>query len=55
MSDNSILHFQKHRIVKGENKIRLIVDQVPAYVGIDPYYLMIDRNSDDNLIKVEVK
>jgi ABC-2 type transport system permease protein len=33
----------------------VIVDQRPAWAGIDPYNKRIDRNSDDNLVKVEVR
>lgn len=31
------------------------VDQLPTYAGIDPYNKLIDRNSDDNLMKVTLK
>ena len=29
-----------------------VVDRKPIWVGIDPYNKRIDRNSDDNLVKV---
>ena len=52
---NHVLHFQKYKIVRGENTVTVIVDELPEYAGIDPYFMMIDRNSNDNLIKVELK
>lgn len=47
-----VVYMQKHAITSGENKLSLIVDKLPAYVGVDPYITMIDRNSNDNLRKV---
>jgi ABC-2 type transport system permease protein len=35
--------------------VTAVVDSAPTWVGIDPYNKRIDRNSDDNLTKVEVK
>ena len=35
-------------------RIELIVDEQPLYVGIDPYNKLIDRDSDDNLVRVEI-
>lgn len=47
-----ILYMQKHRINAETMQIKLIVDQEPKYVGVDPYNKLIDRNSDDNLKRV---
>ncbi len=46
---DAVLHLAKHRITSGENTVRLVVDQRPAFVGVDPYVKLIDRNSDDNV------
>jgi hypothetical protein len=35
--------------------VTAVVDSAPTWVGIDPYNKRIDRNSDDNLTKVELK
>ena len=35
--------------------VSLTVDRMPTWVGVDPYNKRIDRNSDDNLTKVEAK
>ena len=28
------------------------VDRLPKFAGVDPYAKLIDRNADDNLVKV---
>ena len=50
-----VLHLAKHAIKTGENTVTLQLDRLPAYAGIDPYIKMIDRESDDNLKKVELE
>ena len=50
----SVLHFEKRPLVSGDQKITLLVDQLPTWVGVDPYNKRIDRNSDDNLTAVSV-
>ena len=50
----SVLHFEKRTLVTGDQKITLVVDQRPTWVGVDPYNKRIDRNSDDNLTQVTV-
>ena len=32
---------------------RFVVDTPPKYAGVDPYNLLIDRNSDDNVVEVK--
>jgi ABC-2 type transport system permease protein len=49
-----VLVFQKEMIQSGENKFSFEVKQLPKFAGIDPYIKMIDRNSDDNMIAVEL-
>jgi aminopeptidase N len=48
----SVLDFEKRNLVTGKQQIALVVDQLPKWVGVDPYNKRIDRNSDDNLTKV---
>jgi ABC-2 type transport system permease protein len=50
-----VLYMNKHRINETTMRIELIVDEQPMYVGIDPYNKLIDRNSDDNLMRVSVE
>jgi ABC-2 type transport system permease protein len=47
------LYLQKHRIEKDQTELALTVDKVPAQAGIDPLNKLIDRNPEDNVIKVE--
>lgn len=49
-----VILMQKRDVADGESVIELIVDREPAYVGLDPYNKMIDRDSDDNLKRVNV-
>jgi len=37
----------------GKQQLRLVTAERPAFVGVDPYNLRIDRNSDDNVLAVE--
>lgn len=44
-----VIMLGKHSITGTRSTIELIVDEKPAFAGIDPYNKLIDRNSDDNL------
>lgn len=46
-----ILHFARERINENEMTFTFVTDIRPAWVGIDPYNKLIDRNSDDNLLR----
>jgi ABC-2 type transport system permease protein len=52
--DSHVLKFDKEMIKTGENKFSFQVKETPKYAGVDPYIKMIDRNSDDNMIQVEL-
>jgi ABC-2 type transport system permease protein len=45
--DNEI-YLQRYKIDKIKNKIKIIVDQKPVEVGVDPYNKLIDTDSNDN-------
>jgi len=47
------IYLQKHLINQAETLITLTLDEKPSYVGIDPLNKLADRNSDDNVTKVE--
>lgn len=49
----SVLSFNRQRIQTVKQTVTVVVDQPPAYVGVDPYNKRIDRNSADNLVKVD--
>ncbi len=42
------LYLQKHKISNIQNRTSLIVDTLPAEVGVDPYFKLIDREMGDN-------
>lgn len=54
-TDEKILYLKKLPIKEINNELKLIVDEKPIEVGIDPYNKLIDANSDDNRKKVKMK
>jgi hypothetical protein len=46
------LFLEKRKITQEKQTFEVIVDQMPARAGIDPYNKLIDRISDDNMIDV---
>jgi aminopeptidase N len=49
----SVLASTRQRIHSGKQTVTLTVAQPPLWVGVDPYNKRIDRNSADNLIKID--
>jgi aminopeptidase N len=50
--DQQTLYRQKHRLEGGEQTVSVVVDEKPARAGVDPYTLLIDRETEDNLTAV---
>lgn len=50
----SVLLMERRRITSGTQRLTLVLDRQPRWAGIDPYNKRIDRNSDDNLKKVDM-
>jgi hypothetical protein len=48
-------YLQKHRIRSGKQTITVTAPQKPARAGIDPHYLLIDLETDDNIKTVRAK
>lgn len=46
------LYLQKHLVKPGKNTFVVIVSEEPIKAGIDVYNKLIDRDSDDNVVKV---
>ena len=44
-----VIRLQPHKVRSGHQIFRFVTDKKPAYAGIDPYNLYIDRNSADNV------
>lgn len=48
----AVLAMERRPLQSGKQTVEVLVDREPLWVGVDPYHLRIDRNSDDNLVKV---
>jgi aminopeptidase N len=48
----NVLAFRTTTLKSGSQSIVVTVDKPPKFAGVDPYNKQIDRNSDDNAIKV---
>jgi ABC-2 type transport system permease protein len=49
------LYLEKKWFNTDKSTVEILVDEKPAYAGIDPYNKLIDRNPEDNLIAVQEK
>jgi ABC-2 type transport system permease protein len=49
---NEVLYSAKHWIRSGKGELSFVVDKRPEKAGIDPCYLLIDKNSDNNIVRV---
>jgi ABC-2 type transport system permease protein len=47
------LYLRKHRITANPSTFEITVNGKPAQAGIDPHLILIDRNREDNLVKVK--
>jgi len=52
-ADGKLLYLQKQKIDQEHQEFAVMVDKLPAEAGIDPLIKLIDRNPDDNVVKVE--
>jgi hypothetical protein len=46
---------QRVLLSTGVQKLTYTVDKLPVFVGVDPYNMRIDRNSNDNFSKVDLR
>lgn len=53
-TEKSVLLFQRLPLKSGRQTLTLVVEQMPKFVGVDPYNKRIDRNSEDNITAVEI-
>ncbi|MGA0606615.1 ABC transporter permease/M1 family aminopeptidase [Phenylobacterium sp. VNQ135] len=51
-SAKDVAYFQLTPLKSGSQTITVTVDRKPLFAGVDPYNKQIDRNSDDNAIRV---
>jgi hypothetical protein len=47
-----VVSMQRLQIHTGEQEVRIVSTRKPLYAAVDPYINFIDRNSNDNIIKV---
>jgi ABC-2 type transport system permease protein len=52
--EDTLIYLQKHQLKAGKTSLTLPLKQLPTKAGIDPLHILIDRDSDDNVKKVEV-
>ena len=52
-TEETVLYLAKRRTDRGEMEFDLVVDEKPVRAGIDPWNKLIDRDSDDNVTRVE--
>ena len=50
--ENRIIYKHQHVVVSGDNSFEIIVDEKPAYIGIDPFVRFIDRDTGNNILKL---
>jgi|GEM_PF-840732 len=50
--DGEAFYYEKHHFTESNSFIDIITDQKPSTAGIDPYWVLIDRNLDDNICEV---
>lgn len=48
----SVLLMERRTLTSGKQLITLVVAKAPKFVGVDPYNMRIDRNSDDNVVRI---
>jgi hypothetical protein len=46
------IYLTRHRIKSGTQTIRITLPNLPARAGIDPYHKLIDRDGEDNVVRV---
>ena len=51
----SILKMERRPLKSGKQVVTFFVAKEPKFVGVDSHNMRIDRNSDDNLRKVELQ
>jgi ABC-type transport system involved in multi-copper enzyme maturation permease subunit len=54
-AQGNYLYLQKQKIESEKIQLTLVVDKLPAKAGIDPLDKLIDRDPEDNVVKVEKK
>lgn len=51
-ADKLVIYQNKHKLTKGENTITIEVDEKPKFAGVDPFVKLVDRDTEDNVIRL---
>jgi ABC-type transport system involved in multi-copper enzyme maturation permease subunit len=51
--EGRVLHREKIRVTEAAGSVEVTVDAEPVRAGIDPFNLLIDRNPENNLVRVD--
>jgi ABC-2 type transport system permease protein len=54
-ADGSMIAMEKRRLGPGENTVSFTADKMPAKVGVDPIFELVDRKPDDNMVAVTLE
>ena len=52
-AEDSVLSLQRQQVRTGKQTFNVVVDKEPEFVGFDPYNKYVDRDSEDNVLKVD--
>jgi len=47
-----LIYFKKHKVTSSKMKISIKVAQKPSKAGIDPLNILMDKNSENNVITI---
>jgi hypothetical protein len=47
------IYYNKHKFQKNNTIIKLVVEKEPNKAGIDPYFILIDRDNSNNISVIE--
>ena len=53
--NDSVVSLESRALHTGKTEVEMVVTRLPAFVGVDPFNVCIDRNSDDNLTPVTLE
>ncbi|MGD2090075.1 MAG: hypothetical protein PVH61_28115 [Candidatus Aminicenantes bacterium] len=51
-ADNEPLYLKKHWVKSKTGELEFVVDRVPVKAGIDPYYFLVDKHTEDNVVDI---
>jgi ABC-2 type transport system permease protein len=51
-ADNETLYLKKHWVNSKTGELEFVVGRVPVRAGIDPYYFLVDKNPEDNVVDI---